>query len=201
MFSEHSSSNQLASQTLAEESNYRFPSFSAADAVTLGLSMRKRFRGSARHAKGKGLIISIQTIAGHPLFACTVDSDNVSGLTDLSLDGWSALEGMINIVKRTSHSSYYVENSLASMGKSPKQMELQGDFRITGGAFPIWLENAPCCPIAIAACYSGSSYEDHRLVSTTVRDYLRKMHDNLDENAPSGPESTVDATLPAGTIS
>jgi len=132
---------ELASQTLVEEGSYRFPSFSAADAVTLGLSIRKRFRGTSRYAKGKGLVISVQTIAGQPLFACTVgDSGHLSGMSDISLDSWSALEGMINVVKRTGHSSYYVENGVATMGKTLKQMGLQGEFRVCGGAFPIWLE-------------------------------------------------------------
>ncbi|KAJ7688425.1 hypothetical protein B0H17DRAFT_1068659 [Mycena rosella] len=174
-------------QTLAEESSCRFPSFSASDAITLGLSMRKRFRTS-RHAKGKGLVISIQSIAGHPLFCCTVqDLGHLSGIGDVSLDSWSVIEGMINVVKRTGHSSYYVEKGMAAMGKTPKQMG------VNGGAFPIWLSNAPCCPIAIVACYSGSSADDHRLVATTVRDYLNKLSRNGSAEAPSMP-----TTVPPG---
>ncbi|KAJ7873287.1 hypothetical protein B0H14DRAFT_2720063 [Mycena olivaceomarginata] len=132
---------EIASQTLVEENSCRFPSFSASDAVTLGLSIRKRFRGTSRHAKGKGLVISIQSIAGHPLFCCSVgDLGHLSGIGDISLDSWNAVEGMINVVKRTGHSSYYVEKGMAAMGKTPKQMGLQGEFRVNGGAFPIWLE-------------------------------------------------------------
>ncbi|KAK7061451.1 hypothetical protein R3P38DRAFT_2829601 [Favolaschia claudopus] len=183
---------EIASQTLVEENSYRFPSFAASDAVTLGLSIRKRFRGSSRHAKGKGLVIAIQTIAGHPLFCCSVgDLGHISGIGDISLDSWSALEGMINVVKRTGHSSYYVEKGMAAMGKTPKQMGLQGEFRVNGGAFPIWLQNAPCCPIAVVACFSGSSQDDHRLVSTTVRDYLARLSSSgtspTDASAPSPP--------------
>ncbi|TFY77600.1 hypothetical protein EWM64_g6412 [Hericium alpestre] len=63
----------LATKALDEEASYRFPSWNANDAVTLGLSLRKRFRGSSRHQRlGKGLVISVQTIVGHTLFACTV---------------------------------------------------------------------------------------------------------------------------------
>jgi uncharacterized protein (UPF0303 family) len=51
---------------------------------------------------------------------------------------------MINVVKRTGHSSYYVEKGMAAMGKTPKQMGLQGEFRVNGGAFPIWLEVVIC---------------------------------------------------------
>ena len=84
---------ELASQALNEESTHRFRSFNANDAVTLGLSLRKRFRASSRHAKGKGLVISIQTIAGHTLFSCTVgDLGGLSGVGDVSLDSWSCLE-------------------------------------------------------------------------------------------------------------
>jgi len=165
----------IANQTLKEESSYRFSSFSASDAVTLGLSVRKRFRGSSRHVKGKGMVISIQTIAGHTLFACTAgDLGHPSGEGDVSLDSWACLESMISVVKRTSHSSYYVEKGMSAMGKTAKQMGVEGEFAVRGGACPIWLENAPCCPIAVAACYSGSSQEDHRLMSITVRDYLHK---------------------------
>lgn len=77
---------ELATQALQEESSYRFPYFSASEAVTIGLSLRKRFRASQRHAKGKGLVISIQSIAGHTLFSCTVgDLGGVSGVGDVSL--------------------------------------------------------------------------------------------------------------------
>ncbi|KAF7331872.1 hypothetical protein MKEN_00067300 [Mycena kentingensis (nom. inval.)] len=175
-------------QALADENNARFRSFSAADAVTLGLSIRKRFRSTPRHAKGHGLIISIQTIAGHPLFACTVGDAG-----QISLESWNILEGIIKVVKSTSRSSFYVEQARAATGK---QLEMQSDYHVTGGAFPIWLENAPCCPIAIAACYSGASAEDHRLVATTVRDYLQKMRDN----SPSRPASTVGMTLQTGQV-
>jgi len=165
---------ELASQALAEESSYRFPYFSANDAVTLGLSLRKRFRASTRYSKGKGLVITVQTIAGHTLFACTVgDLGGVSGVGDVSLDSWSVLEGMVNVVKRTGHSSYYVEKGMSAMARG--QAGMQSDLKVYGGAFPIWLENALCCPIAVVACYSGSSRDDHHLVVTSIKDFLKKL--------------------------
>lgn len=178
---------ELATQTLNEEASYRFSFFTANDAVTLGLSLRKRFRASSRHGKGKGLVISIQTIAGHTLFACTVgDLGGLSGVGDVSLDSWTCIEGMIAVVRRTGHSSYYVEKGMGAMGKTPKQIGIQGEYRINGGAFPIWLENAPCCPIAIVACYSGSSADDHHLVVAAVRDYLKKRRESTDAPLMSG---------------
>lgn len=128
------SDTELASQALTEEGSYRFPSFSASDAVTLGLSLRKRFRASSRHAKGKGLVISIQTIAGHTLFACTVgDLGHPAGVGDVSLNSWTTVEGMVGVVKQTGHSSYYVEKSMSAMGKSAKQMGIQGEVMVHGG--------------------------------------------------------------------
>lgn len=84
---------ELATQALQEEALYRFPSFDADAAVMLGLSIRKRFRASSRHVKVRGMIISIQTIAGHTLFSCTVGNlGGVDGGGDVSLDSWSCLE-------------------------------------------------------------------------------------------------------------
>lgn len=34
------------------------------------------------------------------------------------------MEGMINVVKRTGHSSYYVEKGMSALGKTPKQFGL-----------------------------------------------------------------------------
>ncbi|TFK56184.1 hypothetical protein OE88DRAFT_1652819 [Heliocybe sulcata] len=137
---------EIAASVLHEESLHRFPSFSADDAVTLGLSLRKRFRASRRYARGKGLVISIQTIAGHTLFACTVGNlGGVSGVGDVSLESWTCLEGMMNVVKRTGHSSYYVEKGMGAMAKAGQatnpnpNANLQKEF-LCGGAFPIWLE-------------------------------------------------------------
>ncbi|KAL1946586.1 hypothetical protein VTO73DRAFT_14690 [Trametes versicolor] len=185
---------ELASQALQEETMYRFPSFDADAAVMLGLSIRKRFRASSRHVKVRGMIISIQTIAGHTLFSCTVGNlGGVEGGGDVSLDSWSCLEGMIAVVRKTGHSSYYVEKGMNAMGKTPKQLGIQGEYKINGGAFPVWLENAPCCPIAVVACYSGSSQDDHHMVATAVRDYLKKIGR---DNGILPPPSTMAPSVP-----
>jgi len=188
---------ELATKALDEEAAYRFPSFSANDAVTLGLSLRKRFRVSSRHQRlGRGLVISIQTIVGHTLFSCTVgELGNTVG--DVSLDSWTSLDGMISVVRRTGHSSFYVEKGMGAMGKTPKQLGLPSDLRIHGGAFPIYLQNALCCPVAVVACYSGSSTDDHHMVVTSVRDYLRKKAET-DEKPPPGPRESIRMPSPGG---
>lgn len=40
---------------------------------------------------------------------------------------------MIQVVRRTGHSSYYVEKGMGAMGRTPKQMGIQGEYRICGG--------------------------------------------------------------------
>lgn len=43
-------------------------------------------------------MISIQTIAGHTLFACTVgDLGGIAGVGDVSLDSWSTLEVLSHV--------------------------------------------------------------------------------------------------------
>lgn len=127
---------ELANKALDEEAAYRFPSFSANDAVTLGLSLRKRFRSSSRHQRlGRGLVISIQTIVGHTLFSCTVGDLGIM-VGDVSLDSWTSLDGMIAVVRRTGHSSFYVEKGMGAMGKTPQQLGVPPDLRIHGGGEP-----------------------------------------------------------------
>ena len=41
------------------------------------------------------------------------------------------------MVRRTGHSSFYVEKGMNAMGKTPQQMGIQGDsFRVQGGGKP-----------------------------------------------------------------
>jgi len=79
------------------------------------------------------------------------------------------------------------------------------------------LQNAPCCPIAVVACYSGSSADDHhvcrtvyispesdvyhpqQMVVSSVRDYLRKMSEAAEKPPPSMRGSIHDSS--ASTVS
>ncbi|KDQ14619.1 hypothetical protein BOTBODRAFT_109777 [Botryobasidium botryosum FD-172 SS1] len=150
---------EIAAEILADESQLRFPAFSTEEAVTIGMSIRKRFRASVKYARGKGLVISIQDMQGSPMFACGVGEGS-----DVSLDSWMRLEGMIKVVRRTGHSTYYVEKGIAAIAKTADQLGLPfPEYRIEGGAFPIWLQNAPSTPIGVIAVYSGSSHEDHQV--------------------------------------
>lgn len=126
-----------------------------------------------------GLIISIQTTSLQPLFTCTVSPPAATVRTmspsssptstpflpsqdETSPLAWQTLNKMIEVVKKTHHSSFYVEKSLSALGKGAVEVGVT-EGRVVGGAFPIWLENAPCCPIGIIAVYSGSSHDDHHV--------------------------------------
>lgn len=43
------------------------------------------------------------------------------------------LLGMMNVVRRTGHSSYYVEKGIGAMGKTPKEMGIRSDYTVNGG--------------------------------------------------------------------
>jgi uncharacterized protein (UPF0303 family) len=123
------SESELASEALQDETVLRFGQFRTEDAVTIGMNLRKRFRASSRHAKGKGCVISIQTIQGSTLFACSVGEGS-----DVSLDSWWRVEGMIKVVRRTNHSTFYIEHGLSAIGRNGDQLGLPfPEYRIDGG--------------------------------------------------------------------
>jgi uncharacterized protein (UPF0303 family) len=72
---------ELAKEILADEALLRFPSFTSENAVLIGMSLRKRFRASKKYGKGRGAVISVQTIMGTTLFACSIGDGS-----DISLD-------------------------------------------------------------------------------------------------------------------
>lgn len=173
---------------LLEENDLRFPRFTNEDAYTLGQHIRKRFRASQRHSKGRGVAIAIKSVAGHILFACSVGESG-----DVNLESWSCIEGMIATAIKTGHSSYYIERSLASRGRNPEQIGLGfPEYRLDGGAFPIWLTNVTATPVAVAAAYGESSQEDHQLIVKSIRDYLIKVGDEaMGEGSPRSTHRRV----------
>lgn len=40
---------------------------------------------------------------------------------------------MLAVVRRTGHSSYYVEKGMGAMGKTPRQLGIEGNYRFNGG--------------------------------------------------------------------
>ncbi|KAG8847032.1 hypothetical protein FRB96_001682 [Tulasnella sp. 330] len=176
------SDSEMAQEALTEESLLRFPTFKMEDAVTLGMNLRKRFRASSRHAKGKGCVISIQSMQGACMFACAVGEGS-----DVSLDAWWVMEGMIKVVRRTGHSSFYIEKGSNAIGKPPEQLGLPfPEYRINGGAFPIWLQSSTVGPIGVIGVYSGSSVEDHQMIIATLRSFFNRMTERAGSPSTAG---------------
>lgn len=69
---------------------------------------------------------------------------------------------MIDVVKNTHHSSFYVEKSLSALGRGAVEVGVV-EGKVVGGAFPIWLDNISFGPVGIIAVYSGSSHDDHHV--------------------------------------
>jgi uncharacterized protein (UPF0303 family) len=75
------------------------------------------------------MVMSIQSIQGTTLFSCAVGEG-----PDISADSWARLEAMMNVVKRTGHSSYYVEKGIAAISKTNEQLGLPyPEYRTDGG--------------------------------------------------------------------
>jgi uncharacterized protein (UPF0303 family) len=126
------SAAELAALALADERALRLPRFSANDAVTLGLSLRKRFRGTARHARaGAGALVGVYDALGHTLFACTVG--DLAGHGDVGLEAWDRVKGMVELVRRTGHCTFYIEKGMQAVGKTVEQLGLTGDLHVAGG--------------------------------------------------------------------
>ena len=49
------------------------------------------------------------------------------------MTGRMRFKSMIAVVRRTGHSSWYVEKGMNAMGKTPKQLGIQSDYKINGG--------------------------------------------------------------------
>ncbi|ELU42018.1 hypothetical protein AG1IA_03957 [Rhizoctonia solani AG-1 IA] len=156
---------------LNQEATLRFPSFTSNDAFQIGSIIRAKFLAkhlpySAFKAEStissiastvssdedklpewanRGIVVSISTFTGHTLFACTV-----------------GVEGKRNVVKRFNHSSYYMGRKLAAAGKTQEAANLPfPEYATHGGAFPVWLQNAPSSPVAVIVVSGLPQRDDH----------------------------------------
>lgn len=58
---------------------------------------------------------------------------STTSLVDDVAEHVSTGQGMIAVVRRTGHSSYYVEKGMGAMGKTPRQLGIEGNYRFNGG--------------------------------------------------------------------
>ncbi|KAG8721448.1 hypothetical protein FRC09_007872 [Ceratobasidium sp. 395] len=183
-------------EIVTQEQTLRFPSFNANDAFNIGSLIRAKFL--ARHLPypteedstississtvlsnetppewaNRGIVISISTFTGHTLFACTVGLES-----EVTPDNWVWVEGKRNVVRRFNHSSYYMGRKLAAAGKTQESANLPfPEYATHGGAFPIWLQNAPSSPVAVIVVSGLPQRDDHMIIVETLTEYIPKIH-------------------------
>ena len=64
------------------------------------------------------MVLSVTALSGAPLFQCAV-GDGVG------TEDWGVLGGMIEVVRRTGHCSWYVEKGLQAVGE-PERYRVHG---------------------------------------------------------------------------
>ncbi|QRV98344.1 hypothetical protein RhiJN_26363 [Ceratobasidium sp. AG-Ba] len=162
-------------EIVTEEATLRFPSFNSNDAFNIGSLIRAKFL--ARHLPyptqwaNKGIVISISTFTGHTLFACTVGAES-----EVTPDNWIWVEGKRNVVRRFNHSSYYIGRKLAAAGKTQETAKLPfPEYATHGGAFPVWLHNAPSSPVAVIVVSGLPQRDDHMIIVETLMEYIPRI--------------------------
>ncbi|CAE6502061.1 unnamed protein product [Rhizoctonia solani] len=177
------------------EATLRFPSFTSNDAFNIGSIIRAKFL--AKHLPSskaetissiastvssdgdrppewanRGIVISVSTFTGHNLFGCIVGSDS-----EVTPDNWIWVEGKRNVVKRFNHSSYYMGRKLAAAGKTQESVNLPfPEYATHGGAFPVWLRNAPSSPIAVIVVSGLPQRDDHMIIVETLKEYIPTLY-------------------------
>ena len=86
------------------------------------------------------MVLSITALSGAPLFQCAV-GDGVG------TEDWGVLGGMIEVVRRTGHCSWYVEKGLQAVGE-PERYRVHG-----GGGYLVLLPYSDVCS-SISISYS-----------------------------------------------
>ncbi|CAE7224989.1 unnamed protein product [Rhizoctonia solani] len=188
---------EIVEEVFAQEATLRFPSFTSNDAYNIGGIIRAKFL--KKHLPSspfkedtissvastvssdedqppewahRGIVISISTFTGHTLFACTVGDE-----TQVTPDNWVWVEGKRNIVRRFNHSSYYMGRKLAATGKTQESANLPfPEYATHGGAFPVWLKNAPSSPVAVIVVSGLPQRDDHMIIVETLREYIPTLH-------------------------
>ncbi|KAF8608417.1 hypothetical protein BDV93DRAFT_466774 [Ceratobasidium sp. AG-I] len=183
---------EIVEEVFEQESVLRFPSFNSSDAFNIGSAIREKFLSKHLPNPGyddttissaastassgrpepvwanRGIVISISTFTGHTLFACTVGLES-----EVTPDNWVWVEGKRNVVRRFNHSSYYMGRKLAAAGKTQQTANLPfPEYATHGGAFPVWLKNAPSSPVAVIVVSGLPQRDDHMIIVETLKEYI-----------------------------
>ncbi|KAJ1306048.1 hypothetical protein OPQ81_010761 [Rhizoctonia solani] len=169
---------EIVQEVYEQEATLRFPSFNSNDAFNIGTIIRAKFL--AKHLPSsafkenstissiastassdedqppewanRGIVISISTFTGHTLFACTVGAES-----EVTPDNWVWVEGKRNILQAKTQESANLPFP---------------EYATHGGAFPVWLQNAPSSPVAVIVVSGLPQRDDHMIIVETLREYI-----------------------------
>jgi len=173
---------------LQEEREHRFPYFTAAVAFDLGLALRaKHIAWSASRGPRNPVVVSISTFSGAVLFQCIAGGDPPDA-ADLTV--WAVAKA--NTVRRFGHSSAFVYCRMLATGKSTAETGLHWpEYAVVGGAFPIYLKNAPAAPLGAIAVAGLSHNDDHQLIVETLAEFIPSLSPPQARQQQSAPTSAT----------
>ncbi|KAI8379296.1 uncharacterized protein BYT42DRAFT_568355 [Radiomyces spectabilis] len=151
---------QSPADLLKQEEETQFTSFSADDALSLGLALIE----AAKPYK-KPVVVDI-ALAGHQLFHYAMQG------TGPDNNDWVRRKN--NTVMRFRHSSYYVGRYCASQGKTIEQKYFvsEKEYAGHGGAFPLIIRGTG---VVGTITVSGLAQEDdHNVVVQTIEKYIKQ---------------------------
>ena len=149
---------KLLADLLLEEEELQFAAFSNETALQIGLAIVKR-------AQADGMAVTVDINRGRQQlfhYACSgTSADN---------DDWTARKA--RIVERFARSSYYLEVELGAWGRTIAERYFLDPARYApyNGAFPIRVRGAGVIGAIAVSGLPGN--EDHRLITSVIRDYL-----------------------------
>ncbi|KZO95999.1 hypothetical protein CALVIDRAFT_564276 [Calocera viscosa TUFC12733] len=160
---------KLVPEVEAQETKLRFSKFDTEVAWKVGNTIREKFLNNPAW-KDKGIVIHISTFTGHNIFTAAVGKQNAT-----NPGNWVWIEGKKNVVKRFNHSSFFVGRNLVSAGKVPEDVLPFPEFAAHGGAFPVWIKDAPIAPIGTIIVSGLQQDEDHQIIVDSLEEILPNL--------------------------
>jgi uncharacterized protein (UPF0303 family) len=151
--------SNLLNELLLEENELQFNTFNEETAWQIGYDLVER-------AKKNNLPIAIDiNRANRQLFHAS--------LPGATIDNAEWIKRKVRLVYRFGHSSFYIGQQLKKAGKTIKENSLlqESEFAPQGGCFPIIIKGTGI--IGTITVSGLPQEEDHKLVVTTIRNYLQ----------------------------
>jgi uncharacterized protein (UPF0303 family) len=148
--------SDLLAKLLQEEEELQFSQFTNEMALQIGCRIAELVR-----LENKKVTIDIRRNGQH-LF------HYASAGTSADNDEWVMRKS--RVVDRFSHSSYYMEVQLRSIGQTIQQRFLldPAEYAAYGGSFPIMIRN-----VGVVGTITVSEYDDdHKLVTSVIREFI-----------------------------